>query len=470
MIITIIIIILLFTAQLLFILNSQTQIRYEDLAESVRNVFWLEQGLVYDGVSSNVGWYGTLLLIYKLFGFYLHGAQFFKLVLYSISMLCLGLLLRKYVKHFWLPWLMIGLSPTLLYYTTSQTSHGIDLLYFPIVLFLVLGGLGELGRLGGWMVAMWAWMSYPTFIFYLPALIFFHLRGGKLQLHLGGVLIRLVAFLTPLALVFFLVQNRSLLLYDPQINSGIFRGAGGIDLSLDNFSHNLGGLVTDLFSSGKSYHFEVNQAEFSLFFPALALVFVVGISLRGFKYNNYNYYKHYTILALVLLAAVLVVSSLTLDPSGHPGIRRYTPALAAFYGLFVIAWGWTEGREIRGIWGIRVILGLLLIHHLVVFPINLAHLKDLSPNKEPLWFSRLESPQKSFDSLVETVQKEDLKLVCLDQSNKPFYCRISEVYAAVAGACLWNNLECNQILGSNPKMGQLIPLSTKLWDEYIFEH
>lgn len=164
---------------------------------------------------------------------------------------------------------------------------------------------------------------------------------------------------------------------------------------------------------------------------------------------------------------VLVLSSFTLDPSGAPGMRRYTPVLAAFYTLFVLSWG-NLGN--RGNWINKGILGLLLVHHLVVYPINLIHLKDPSPNKEPLWFSRLETPQKSLDSLLDSVQKEDLKLVCLDQSNQPFYCRISEVYAAVAGTCLWNNLSCRQILGYDHIKGGLIPLSTELWDEYYFQH
>ena len=71
----------LFALQLVYTTNSTNQIRYEELAESVRNVWWLQNGTIYDGVSSNVGWYGTLLLVYKFFGFSIFTAKYFRLVL-----------------------------------------------------------------------------------------------------------------------------------------------------------------------------------------------------------------------------------------------------------------------------------------------------------------------------------------------------------------------------------------------------
>ncbi len=71
---------LLCVVQLVFTLHSRSQLRYEELAESVRNVLWLEHRTIYDGVSSNVGWYGTLLIVYKIFGFPLHAVKFVRLV------------------------------------------------------------------------------------------------------------------------------------------------------------------------------------------------------------------------------------------------------------------------------------------------------------------------------------------------------------------------------------------------------
>ena len=58
---------LIFGGQLIYTLRSFNKIRLEELSESVRNVFWLQNRVLYDGISSNVGWYGTLLIIYNIF-------------------------------------------------------------------------------------------------------------------------------------------------------------------------------------------------------------------------------------------------------------------------------------------------------------------------------------------------------------------------------------------------------------------
>src|SRR5262245_45515169 len=68
--------------------TSMHQIRYEELAESVRNVYWLSHRLVYDGASSNVAWYGTLLIVYEMFGFSLHSAKFVRLGLHFLGLTC----------------------------------------------------------------------------------------------------------------------------------------------------------------------------------------------------------------------------------------------------------------------------------------------------------------------------------------------------------------------------------------------
>lgn len=461
--------ILLFLAQLLFTLNSQTQIRYEELAESVRNPFWLQNRLIYDGVSSNIGWYGTLLGIYNLVGFDLHTAKIFRLVLFFFSLLCLGLVLRRFLgnKKAVVPLLVIGLSPTLLYYNTLQASHGVDLAYFPIVLYLILQK-SYIQPLG-WVVAMIAWMSYPTFIFYLPALLWVNFRevGGVGKVREIGV--NLIAFLIPLLVGFLFVKNRAQLLSDPESGSGIFRGAGS--LSLESVSTNLAGLFTDLFSKGSSYHFDLANGDFSQIYPILTFGLVIALSFVLIKNKNYS---KYVWLALGLFFTALLIPSLTSDPSEAPGIRRYTPVLAAFYTLFVLVWQATEDGVIRGIggkWVTRGILGLLLVHHLIVYPINLSHLKDPAPAASPIWFNTQETPKESLQALVDTATKEELKLVCLNaQTKQPFYCRISEVYAAVEGSCVWNDLDCKQILGYDPNREGLIPLSTELWATYYFEH
>ncbi len=75
----------LIICQLAWTFSSTSQIRFEEVAESVRNVFWLQNQSIYDGISSNVGWYGTLLIIYKIFGFSLFTAKFYRLFLFIVS-------------------------------------------------------------------------------------------------------------------------------------------------------------------------------------------------------------------------------------------------------------------------------------------------------------------------------------------------------------------------------------------------
>ena len=165
--------------QLVYTLRSTNKIRLEELAESVRNVYWLQNRTIYDGISSNVGWYGTLLIIYNLFGFTLFTAKYFRVFLHFVSLLCLGLIFDKYFekKRSWLSLIVIGLSPALLYFNALQTSFGVDLQYFPICLYLLLtldfaqpvrAGIKQF-FLG--LLMMIAAMSYPTFLAYIPVML-----------------------------------------------------------------------------------------------------------------------------------------------------------------------------------------------------------------------------------------------------------------------------------------------------------
>ena len=131
---------LLFMLQAKYTFSSLNQIRYEELAESVRNVYWLEHHLIYDGVSSNIGWYALVLLTYKIFGFMLFSGKYLRLLISLGSLFCLATLLKHYLglKKALVPLITIGLSPTLLYFTTLQTTYGLDLQMLPICLFLLM--------------------------------------------------------------------------------------------------------------------------------------------------------------------------------------------------------------------------------------------------------------------------------------------------------------------------------------------
>ncbi len=471
--------IFLFIAQLVFTLNSQTQIRYEELAESVRNPFWLEQGRVYDGVSSHVGWYTILLVVYKLFGFSLATAQIVKLVIFTIAMFCLAMVLRKYLKgHAWLPLLLIGFSPTILYDTAGQAQYGIDFLFIPIAVFLILninlvkGWLHLVLQPLSWIFVMLTWLSQPANLFYFPMLLVIYAGQLKRIEILRGMVLAIVGFLTPLAVVFLLIKNKATLIYDPNINSGLFRGSASSSFGVDNFIKNLSSFLTDLFAGGKSYHFEVGLGDFSLIFPIITIMAVIFSTYLLIKKGPKSVKKTVWLILFSMLA-VLVIAGLSADPTGEPGIRRFTAVLSGFYVLFILGWDFINRYQLISHRSRLVLQGcflLLLLHHLIAYPINLIHLKDPSPEAYPIWFNTAETPRESLQNLVDRVQKEDLKLACLDENSIPFYCRLSEVYAAVAGSCRWNHLNCHQILGYDFNTGQYIPLTIDLWDSYYFEH
>ena len=131
---------LLFAAQAAYTIGGLERLGYEELAEGIRNPFWLDHRLVYDGVSSNVAWYGLVLLVDKAFGFSPYAAKYVRLALYVPFLLCSALLLKRWigVRRAWAPLLALGLSPTLLYFNSLGTAYGTDVELFPVVLFLIL--------------------------------------------------------------------------------------------------------------------------------------------------------------------------------------------------------------------------------------------------------------------------------------------------------------------------------------------
>ena len=129
---------ILFMAQAAYTMGGLERLWYEELAEGIRNPFWLDRRLVYDGVSSNVGWYGLILLVYKVFGFSTYAAKYVRLALHVPFLVCSALLLKRWIglRRAWAPLLAVGLSPTLLYFNNLGTSYGTDVELFPVVLFL----------------------------------------------------------------------------------------------------------------------------------------------------------------------------------------------------------------------------------------------------------------------------------------------------------------------------------------------
>ena len=75
----------------------------------------------------------------------------------------------------------VGLSPTMLYFNTLQTSYGVDLQMIPILLLLIYSmaanpvredkARGDAAKTATfWFITMVACLSYPVFVLYLPSL------------------------------------------------------------------------------------------------------------------------------------------------------------------------------------------------------------------------------------------------------------------------------------------------------------
>lgn len=470
--------------QLLYIGNSTHQIRYEELADSVRNIYWLDQRTIYDGVSSSVGWYTILLTFYKIFGFSLFTAKYIKLIIFIMGLFSFCILLKRYFsyKQALIPLLAVGLSPTILFFNIIQAPYAGDIPFFFFALLLLSlinvkkSLLSVVIIFLGFALAMIGWMIYPTFIYFMPILIGglywkiepFRKNSQKILLWL----ISISSFALPLLLVLLYLKDPFLLLYDPKTQGGIFRGAGSFSLKISNFFENLKGLSTDFFVKGNSYYFESPIGDFSLFIPFISFLTVIGFSIYCFKKQSKNTKLLITVISLTFIFN-LIVSSLTIDPSKNPGVRRYTSLLISFYLLYTICWYYLLNINFRSrILRYLILLAFLIIplQHFLALPINLTALTKPSPYQYSLWFNQNGMPEESLNSIIEYTTTQDLKLACQDERKNNITCRYQEIFAAVKGGCKWNRLDCKSIQGYDDKTKQYIPLEIKLWEEYHWEH
>ncbi len=474
--------------------DSMGQIRYEELAESVRNVFWLSKGLVYDSISSQIGWYAQLLAVYEIFGFSLFAAKWVRLLLALFALLSVSYLALKYIgyKFGWLPVVAFGISPTFLFFNTLQSEYGLDLVYLPIALFVLdQVDFKKQQYLFFWTFVLFALvmlfaLSYPVFLFYIPGIVavfgYKLVKQEKLTkltelIKYKYIVVPAIAFSTPLILMLLSIKNGGILIYDPLLHAGLFRGGGKLELSLSTFVASIKGLFVDLFISGQSYYFEVKHTDFADYYTLIPLISTLVILILIWSGER----RLRPILLTITSVAVLniLISGFTSDSSMSPGIRRFTGVLASFYLLYGVVCWWIakidSGRtRMIGMkwakWFVILTLFLLPLHHLVVYRQNLSAIKSLSIAAERQWFVVAGPPDKSLETFVQKVQHEDLRLACSDEKGIIHQCRYSEIYSAIAGSCQWNRLICHEVLGWDEKSDQFIPLSADLWENYYFEH
>src|SRR6516165_4592963 len=472
------------------IAKSMHEIRYEELAESVRNVFWLSHRLVFDGASSNVGWYGMLLLVYQLFGFSLFSAKFVKLGLYLIGITCVADILRRCmgVRTAIVPLIAIGLSPTLLYMGSLQTSFGVDMPYAAICLWLVLSvrpgahsplDLGKTFVCGA--VAMIAAMSYPAFVLYWPSLLLawvWQMRRKECaqpsaRWTTGLMLSGTAGLAAPLVVAIAYVVMPGPLLWDPVTQSGLFRGGGRLGFHAITLLNAFHVVLRDLLVHGRSYYFDLTRPDFSGPLATAGLICTGATTIYLLLKRQAD--TTIVLAALLLFALSLVVPSLAVD--WHPGIRRSTGLLTAYFVLFSVVWYFYRATMAASMTWVRrsgVLLCLLVpLDHASKVP---SVVNDVAGDHDDLtawginWFVIAATPTKSLEVLLEQVGKGQPLSCPIDDQERIIACRYQEAYAAVAGYRLWNTHSTADIHALDWKTGRDIVLTPSLWTSYYFPH
>jgi hypothetical protein len=461
------------------------QIQYEELAESVRNVFWLDEGLVYDGISSNVGWYGLLLITYKLAGFSLITAKVVRLVLHVVALGCLAALLRRAMspRAAVVPLLAIGLSPALLYFNSLQTSFGIDIAYAAFCLFLMASVRfddprpADLGRTfaAGVAAAIGA-ASYPTVLLYLPSLVLvwvwlsrrpatiWHARwqAAHAASALAGVLL-------PAGVIWTSLQNPQLLVHDPVTKAGLFRGGGG-DIAFDaaTFAASLQTLGADLFVRGGSYYFALDRPDFAGLLGIAGVGIVAAMAMHLVATRRVD--RVLVAAAALLLVINLVVPGLSL--AGPPGLRRATGVLAAFFGLFALVWHYWTTQAARS--GARSLaIGLCLVvpaGAALKLPALVSDVRAPGAYRNLDWFAIRSDPDASLEAVAADVQAGQPLKCPVDPHGRVLPCRYQEIYAALAGWFRWTAGTDPQIRAIDWKTGRSIVLLPSLWTTYYYPH
>lgn len=464
-----------FMVQAVYTFSSMNQIRLEEVIETFRSPWWFQNRLVWNGSYSFLGWSSTLAFVYNVFGAGFYTPKLVKLFFELISFFALAFLLKKYLgRAAWLPFLAIGLSPTLMYFNSLSLSMGLEVSYFFICLFLLdkLGSQSGLSKilnqfmLG--MVAMYAWLTYFGFLFYLPVLgviylykLFTQSKKNRLIQILQNIGICFAGFILPLLILFFYIDNRELLVYDPVLGRGLFRSFGSIDLNPDVFSDNMKRISSDLFLKSRSYYFEQANVEFSGYYPVIGILAVIFASAVVVSKDK-RIGKWVIFLWSFIFFYFLVIS--VIGPKTLGGLRRGTVILVLFYGLVGLVWNF---RRLNGYWRLCVGwgLGLLIMHHLIVLPGNIAAISAQSFFRERWWFAG-PSPERLYKRFINDAQTKGVTLTCVDENGASFLCpSLSLPYSAIAGTCYWNRLHCAPVTLYDPAQDRFFHLTIGYWGQ-----
>jgi hypothetical protein len=472
---------LIFAVEMILISLEAHQVRYEELAESIRNPYWFSQRMLYDGVSSNIGWYGLLHYTYSIVGFSLLSGRTVKAVLFLASLialarLALGSLDRRTAA---LVVVSVGLSPIYLYFSRMMTSYGTDIIYALLWLWTLSfltwrGGTRDYAiTTAAWLLAFLGCSSFPALIFYMPSMGLYFAWGlwrnrDRLSRRemAAYILATSGAFLLPLLAAVLYIETP--LLFDARTNSGIFRGSGQLEFDPAGMLAALKILLSDAFVIGSSYYVEIERPDFSsvLSWIALATSFVTVIHC---VLHRPEARVHIGLAGLIFVLALL---GPCLSPN-HPGIRRGTGFVFAIYlGYAIALWHLSTSNSIVP-WLRRtgyLCLVLLPISHLLALPSAYASVQTDSRYRYALWFGRRDTPERAFEYWLDFTARHGT-LPCHPKPGTPIrWCRYSEIFGALEGHRLWNDEPAVPIRINHPRTGVELKLSPHVWEAYILWH
>ena len=336
--------------QTIYTSHSLNQIRMEEFAESIRNVYWFNRGALYNYLSHHIGWYATVNLANQLIGFNLFTAKFLKIFISYVSSLSVGWLSLRFFKN-WkyalIVYLSYVLSPTLLYFNSLQALFGTDLLYIPILLVLALNSWGGkklwqyTNALLFGLLLMLSYFTYAVFYFSIPFILFVFVyigylterkKSNQVKHLLKQIGLHIAAVIGGASLI--IVYLWRILIDFKMLDFYIYLMKQGGQTyphipNLPDFITNLKHLLHDLFITGSSYHYELQYPDYSLIIPAISILTAIVILIIYRK-------KLKKELPLLSVAGVMVLYNIFIiqyrnGPITDSGIRRSTIILLFLY-------------------------------------------------------------------------------------------------------------------------------------------
>ena len=256
--------------------------------------------------------------------------------------------------------------------------------------------------------------SYPTFLFYLPvlgAIYYDRLRDAAIdgRAALRHVLALAGGFFLPLAGVLAAAKDPRLLLFDPRLHAGLFRGSGYLSPRPRNAAKNLIHSAADLFGRAHSYYFEVARTEFSDWLPIVALGAIAFVCIRLARQAGTD--RRPFVLALVAAgdhAGRHRDDGRSERPAGHaPRDAAAAGRLCALRDRLVPG-DRVSGRPARAAGDGDGGLLVLLLHHVLVLPLNYQHLPAPSAERYTFFFNTAATPEQSLAQFTSAAIDHDL--------------------------------------------------------------